>query len=188
MQKLSLKKNLLVVRLYFDGLSYGEIAARAGVGKGTITNVISELKAGQFPEAGNLSDQLELLRELAVDLRRTRLAPVQAAVGLSVLSRLQQLGVEPGDIESCAALGHALTTGDADVQSLVRAAISVDEARKRTGLGVDELEKKVKELQEAANRLEPLAKKVADYEKQLADLDRKRQRLPLNHEFILSTY
>lgn len=177
MQKLSLKKTLLIVRLYFDGLAYGEIAVRAGVGKGTVANVISELKAGQFPEAGNLSDHLELLRELAVDLRRTRLTPVQAAVGLSVLSRLQQLGVEPGDIEGCAALGHALTTGDADVQSLVRAAITVDEARKHTGLSVDELENRVKELQEAANRLEPLAKKVADYEKQLADLDISRQGL-----------
>jgi len=33
MEKLSLKKILLVIRLYCKGLSFGEIAVKAGVGK-----------------------------------------------------------------------------------------------------------------------------------------------------------
>jgi len=82
MEKLSLKKKLLVIRLYLEGLSYGEIAIKASVGKGTVANVITELKAGKFPEFGDLSEQLELIRELAIDLRRAKLTPVQAAVGV----------------------------------------------------------------------------------------------------------
>jgi len=50
MEKLSLKKKLFVIRLYFEGLSYDEIAAKAGVSKGTVANIITELKAGRFPE------------------------------------------------------------------------------------------------------------------------------------------
>jgi len=34
MRKLSLKKELTIVRLYLSGLSYGEISAKAGVAKG----------------------------------------------------------------------------------------------------------------------------------------------------------
>ena len=48
MQKLSLKKQLTIVRLYLAGLSYDEIAARCGVSKGTVANVIADLKAGRI--------------------------------------------------------------------------------------------------------------------------------------------
>ena len=76
MEKLSLKKKLFVIRLYLEGLSYDEIAARASVGKGTVANIITDLKVGRFPEYGDLSEQMELIRELAVDLKRTRLTPI----------------------------------------------------------------------------------------------------------------
>ncbi|GAF88920.1 unnamed protein product, partial [marine sediment metagenome] len=41
MEKLSLKKKLLIIRLYTEGLSYSEIAIKASVGKGTVANVIT---------------------------------------------------------------------------------------------------------------------------------------------------
>ena len=177
MEKLSLKKKLLVIRLYTEGLSYSEIAIKASVGKGTVANVITELKAGKFPEFGDLSEHLELIRELAVDLRRTRLTPVQAAVGVSVLARLQELEVEPGEIEGLSALYRTLNTEGTDMQSFIRVALSLEEVRKRTGLSVEELEIKVKDLEESANRLEPLAKEVANREAQLTALDVKNQTL-----------
>ena len=49
MEKLSIKKRLLVIRLYLQGLSYGEIASKANVAKGSIGNIITDLKAGRFP-------------------------------------------------------------------------------------------------------------------------------------------
>jgi len=108
MEKLSLKKKLFVIRLYLEGLSYDEIAAKASVSKGTVANVITELKAGRFPEFGDLHEQLEIIRELAIDLKRTRLTSVQAAVGVSILSRLQELGVEPGEIYGLSTLCRTL--------------------------------------------------------------------------------
>jgi len=177
MQELSLKKKLIIIRLYTEGLSYNEIAIKASVGKGTVANVVSELKAGLFPEFGDLSEQLELLRELAIDLKRTRLTPVKAAVGVSVLSRLQELGVEPSEIEGLSALYRTLTTEGPDIQSFMRVALSLEEVRKRTGLSIDELEMKVSGLEESANRLEPLAKEVADYESQLTELNAQSESL-----------
>ncbi len=167
MEKLSLKKKLLIIRLYTEGLSYSEIAIKASVGKGTVANVITDLKIGRFPEFGDLSEQLELIRELAIDLRRSRLTPVQSAVGITVLSRLQELGVEPGEIEGLSALYRTLNTEGTDIQSFIRVALSLEKVRKRTGLSVEELEMKVKGLEESASRLEPLAREVADSEAQL---------------------
>jgi len=177
MEKLSLKKKLFVIRLYFEGLSYDEIAAKAGIGKGTVANVITELKAGRFPEFGDLSEQIDLLRELAVDLKRTRLTPVQAAVGVSVLSRLQELRIEPNEIEGLSALCQTLNADGIDIPLFMRAALAFEEERRRTGLSVEELEIKVKDLEESANRLEPLAKEVANREAQLTELDAKNQTL-----------
>jgi len=177
MEKLSLKKKLLVIRLYTEGLSYSEIAARAGVGKGSIGTIITDLKAGRFPEFGDLSEHLELIRELAVDLRQSGLTPVQASVGVMVLSRLHKLGVEPSEIEGLSALYRTLTTEGTDMQSFMRVALSLEEVRKRTGLSVEEVEIKVKDLEESASRLEPLAKEVANREAQLTELDAKSQNL-----------
>ena len=153
MEKLSLKKKLLIIRLYTEGLSYNEIAIRASVGKGTVANVVSELKSGRFPEFGDLSEQLELIRELAIDLKRTRLTPIQAAVGVSVLSRLQELGVEPGEIEGLSALCRTLNADGIDIQSFIRAALAFEEEREHTGLSVEELEMKVQGLEESVNIL-----------------------------------
>jgi len=132
MEKLSLRKQVMIVRLYLNGLSYDEIAAKVGVSKGTVANIVSELKAGRFPEASNVSEQLELLRELSIDLRKSRLTPGRALVGISVLSHLQVLGVEPVDIESWAVMCRELAANETEAQVLVRAALALEELRKRT--------------------------------------------------------
>ncbi len=177
MEKISLKKKLLIIRLYTEGLSYSEIAIKASVGKGTVANVITELKAGKFPEFGDLPEQLELIRELAIDLRRSRLTPVQSAVGITVLSRLQELGVEPGEIEGLSALYRTLNTEGTDMRSFMRAALALEEARVRTGLSVEELEMKVKDLEESVSRLEPVAREVAHREAQLTKLNAQSESL-----------
>ena len=71
MPELSMRKRLNVVRLYFQGLSYEEIVTRAGGAKGTVVNVIIEVKAGHFAQIRSLEDEVEVLREVAVGLNRT---------------------------------------------------------------------------------------------------------------------
>ena len=175
MQEISLKKKVSIIKLYLEGLSYDEIAARGNISKGTVANVISELKAGRFPEYSDLSEQLELLRELAVDLRKSKITAVQAVLGASMFSRLQELGIEPSEIESLSDLCRTLSKEGMEVQPFLSSARVLGEERKRSGLSVEDLEMKVKDLKETAKRLEPLKKEVQDYETQLTDLDEKRQ-------------
>jgi predicted DNA-binding protein YlxM (UPF0122 family) len=78
MQKLSLTKQLVIVKQYLGGLSYDEIAAQAEVSKGAVANVVADFKTGRVLDAQEPVEQLELLRGLATDLRRlppTRLLP-----------------------------------------------------------------------------------------------------------------
>lgn len=175
MQEISLKKKVSIIKLYLEGFSYDEIAARGNVSKGTVANVISELKAGRFPEYSDLPEQLALLRELAVDLRKSKITAVQAVLGFFMFTRLQELGIEPSDIESFSDLCRTLDKEGMEVQPFLNAARTLEEERKRSGLGVEELEMKVKDLEETANRLEPLKREVKAYEIQLTDLSKKRQ-------------
>lgn len=175
MEKLSLRKQAMIVRLYLNGLSYSEIAAKVGVSKGTVANVITELKAGRFPEAGEVSDQIELLRELAVDLRKSGLTPGRALAGIAVLSRIEEFGLEPTDIERFAALCKTLTP-ETDTQSFVKAALDLATLEERTGLSFHDLEEKAHDLEQAVADLEPLAQQVQEHREQLKELGEKHQR------------
>ena len=188
MQKLSLRKKLGIIRLYLDGHSYHEIVTRSSIGKGSITNIVAELKAGQILDIQGPTEQLELLRELSIDLRRHNLTPGQALVGLSALTRLQELGVEPSEIESWTAMCREMATDEHESPVIVHAAMSLREIQKRTGLDVEALEKKVLTMEQEAARLEPIAKELKRCPKELEELKKHRQALTKEIEQLEKRY
>ena len=174
MDELSLRKKLNIIRLYFSGLSYREIAAKAGVSVGAISNVIADMKAGNYPEVSDVSEQVDALRELGAEVRKSRLTVGQAVTGITIVNSVKELGLEPGDIPQYVSLCKSLTPGGIETQSFVKAALEYREVLGRTGLGVEELDKKVKALEEAAGQLEPLAKKTVDLKGELKNLEAKK--------------
>lgn len=177
MLKLSMQKKLLIIRLYLSGLSYAEIASKANVSTGTVANIVAELKAGQLPGIEDIADQVEALRELAVVLNEDQLTPVQAVVGLTVLSQINELGLEPKHFAQVAAIYHDLAGENGDAKAFMAAAINLEEVKKKTGLSLDELDNKVKALEESAAQLEPLAKEEKLKKEQIAGLEAKKQEL-----------
>ena len=150
MAELSMGKRLGVVRFYFEGLSYEEIARRAGVAKGSVVNVLNELKAGQFPQVRNLEDGLETLRELAVGLKRSHLSLSQAALGLGAFRGLESLGVGPGELERVVALYRRLAPEGMDTGNFVRASLALNQLQDRTGRNPEELMVWLEELEASA--------------------------------------
>ena len=176
MEKLTAKKKLSVLMSYFRGLSYDEIAAKSGVSKGTVANIIADLKAGNFPEAGDVGDQIELLRDLSVDLRRLNLSPGQCAAGLILLNRINECGLDPADIDRWPVILKSVRTED-DVRGFVQLVYSIEEVQKRTGLDLEALDKKARELERKAAELEPISSKARDYKKELTALTSQRDEL-----------
>lgn len=177
MEKLSIRKQLNIIRLYFSGLSYREIAAKADVSVGAVTNVIADLKAGNYPEVGDVSEQVDLLKELAAEVRKSRLTVGEAVTGITIVNSVKELGLEPGDIPQYVSLCKTLTPGGIETQAFVKAAMEYRDVLERTGLSVDEMEKKVRSLEETANQLEPTAKKALDLQGELENLKVKKERL-----------
>lgn len=176
MEKLTAKKRLTVVRLYLSGLSYGEVAAKSGVSKGTVANVVTELKAGMVAEAADVGEQIELLRDLSLDLKRLRLSPGQCATGLIILNRINELGLDPTDIDRWPMILKAVRNED-DAKEFVRLIYSIQEVQQRSGLSIEALDDKVRELEKKAADLEPVLDKLKDSKKELAKLTKQRDEL-----------
>ena len=58
MQELSMNKKMRIIKLYLDGYSYYEIAKKVSVSKGTVSNIIAALIAGQFPELSTIPEEI----------------------------------------------------------------------------------------------------------------------------------
>ncbi len=176
MEPITLKKRLQVVSLYFSGLSFDQIHAKTGVSKGSVTNIITELKAGNFPEAADLSDQIETLRELAVNLDKLKLTAGQSAVGTALLKRIYELGLDPTDMERWPLLLNSIKTQD-DAQELIKAAYTIRDIQQESGLSLLALEDKVKQLGDKAKELETVTAKIGEVKNQLNDLTKNRKDL-----------
>jgi len=176
MERLTAKKKLSVVRLYLSGLSYDDIAARSGVSKGTVANVATDLKAGMIPEAADVGEYIDLLRELSFDLKRSELTPGQCAVGLILLNQISECGLDPADINRWPMILKSVRNED-DINEFVRLVYSIQQVQQRSGLSLEALDNKVQELEKKAADLEPISDKLEDYKKQLTELTRQREEL-----------
>jgi len=176
MEKLTTAKRLMIVKLYLSGLSYKDIATKCGVSIGTVANVIAELRAGKFPEAADVGEHIELLRELSRDLRRSRLTPGQCAIGLILLTRINECGLDPADIDRWPLILKSVGNED-EAQEFIRVVYSIQEVQKRTGLSLEALDNKAHALERKTTDLEPMVKKREDYRKQVAELTKRRGQL-----------
>ncbi len=176
MEKLSTRKRLSIARQYLSGSSYDEIATKSSVSKGTVANVVAELKVGGFPEAADIGEHIDLLRELSLDLKRLNVTPGQCATGLAVLARIGECGLEAADIGRWPLILKSVESED-KAREFVTLVYAIEDVQKRTGLSFEALDDKVHELERRAVELEPMSKQLEDCRKQLAELTKQRQNL-----------
>ncbi len=176
MEKLSARKRAAIVGDYLSGMSYIEIGARQHVSTGAVAGVVADLKAGRFPEAGDVGEQIEQLKELSLDLKRANLSPGKCAVGLIVLARINECGLEPADIDRWPPILKSIGNDD-EAREFVRLTYSIQEVQKRTGLTLEALNDKVNELEKKAAELEPVSGKLAECKKQITELTKQRREL-----------
>lgn len=167
MKELSATKAASILRMYFAGFSYEEIAVKNNVSKGTVFNVIADLKNGLFPEAANLAEDIELLREAAIDLKNAKLTPVKVVVGISLLSTLASLNIEPSDLGKFQSVIKSVAAPGTDTSAFAKATLALHEIQTSTGLSVPEIEAKVANLQSEVTKLEPLVKELQTKKKML---------------------
>ena len=58
MREIPAKKRVEVLRLFFEGLPYEEVGRRVGASKGSVINIVTELRDGHYPEFESALDRL----------------------------------------------------------------------------------------------------------------------------------
>ena len=159
MPAITARKKMNVVRLYLEGHPYQYIADRAGVAKGSVVNVIDDLREGRIYALENLSDEIDGLRgEVAVELKKRDLSVSQATLGLSAFQGIESLGVPPAEVKKVVEMCRHLTPEGTETQIFLAAVSVVLDIEERTGMGLTELEDRVGELEARYNRLEQCVK------------------------------
>lgn len=182
MRKIPIKKRMEVLKLYFSGYSYDDIVRRTGVSKGSVVNIIKELRDGRYPEFEDVLDIVEELRDIAFKVRKYGLKPSDAFIGFEVFKQvITNLCIEPSEIRCWIRLCKGLKTEEYDSRKIVNYAVKLMKLEGEVGKPYEdalvELEGKLKEtmsrLGEAELRLKELEERRSNMERELKELEAK---------------
>jgi len=179
MREIPMKKRMEVLKLYFEGFPYDEIASKVGIAKGSVVNIIKELRDGKYPEFSSAPEIVDELRDLAVRIRKNNLSISQAIIGLRFYERLKF--VELDMLDSYIKMCERISTADFPIEKFVNSAISLCKLEERLGKPYDEalkdledeLKKKLSILGELKSRVEELERRKQKMERELKELEEK---------------
>jgi len=133
MKELTEKKRLEILRLFLEGYSYDDISTKNDVAKGSVVNVVNDFRAGRFPAFSDVSDLVDTLRELSVELRRRGAGVPEAMLGLAFFFRLDEMGVKPPDVWTWADMCRELSPPQAPLEEFMSAALELFRLKQETG-------------------------------------------------------
>jgi len=99
MKPITLNIKSKVVKLFLGGYSYDEIAQQVGIAKGSVVNIIGEFREGNLPLPPGMGEYVDVLRQLAVDLKKHNTSIAQLKIYLKLHVKLQDMGVDSDEVE-----------------------------------------------------------------------------------------
>ena len=112
MKEITRTKRLEVAHYYLLGSTYREIEEETGISHGSIANIVSEIENGDLIIPGTSFDQVNDLRQLSFDLKKSALKPSQALLGITFLKKLHDFQIVPENIEAWSELVNRLLPPD----------------------------------------------------------------------------
>jgi|GEM_PF-1810083 Zn finger protein HypA/HybF involved in hydrogenase expression len=180
MREIPLKKRMEVLKLYFEGFPYDEIASKAGIAKGSVVNIIKELRDGKYPEFVSALDILDELRDLAVRMKKNKLDIPQVIIGLKFYERLSF--VEPDKLESFIRMCERISPQDFPVEKFVNSAISLCKLEEKLRKPYDEA------LKDLENELKKKSSILGELKSRVDELERKKQKVERDLEKLEERY
>ena len=89
------------VKLFLQGITYDDISWKLKIAKGSVVNIINEFREGDLSLSGDMTDHVDELRHLVVDLKKHEVTVGQMRSFLRFHNRLKDLEVDDEGIEEC---------------------------------------------------------------------------------------
>ena len=172
-REIPIDRKLEVVKLYFEGLAYDDIAKKTGVAKGSVAAIVEALRAGEFPQFEHVTDMVNGLRDLTVGLQKAGLSITEAASLFILVEKLIGLGVEPPHLESWVRMCRAVPEEEFSRSLIIQAASKLAKLEQE-GLSYEQT---LESLRSSSAELERLEGEVAELRAEEAKLHGRKEEL-----------
>ncbi len=139
MNEISLAKRNKVVKLFFRGLSYDDIALQVGVGKGSVVNIIEEFREGDLTVPSDMTEYVDALRKIAVDMRKYDTSISQVMTCARIHVKLMDMGVDVEKTEQWIDTCQEIATPSVSGNELLNAAMELVQLKAEAGLNYEDL-------------------------------------------------
>ncbi len=121
MKEISLSKKQKVIKLFFGGFTYDEIALEMWLAKGSVANIIDDFKDGELPIT--LDEYIDALRALAVEMRKQHTNVKQLKVYHKLYKKLAEMGVGMEQMDDWLDITEDIATESIPAKQFVAAAL-----------------------------------------------------------------
>jgi len=166
MREISLIIKHKIVRLFLSGLSYDDIAQQAGIAKGSVVNIVNEFGEGSLQVPPDMTEYVDTLRRVAVDLRKnnTSVAQVQSCLKLDV--KLREMGVSNEKVEQWLDILHDIASPTVSTDRFVAACLELSRTVSESGLSYGDV---LSDYNAKLSKSRELSKEIERKEQQLAE-------------------
>lgn len=188
MKEITRTKRLEVAHYYLFSYTYKEIEEETGISHGSIANIVSELESNDLNIPGTTFDQVNDLRQLSFDLKKSGLKPSQALLGITFLKKLQSLQITPEHLEAWSKLVNRLLPPDFPVNEFFESARRLHELETDQGKSFEtiteeykshcqQIEKLKGEVDSLSKAKSQMSNEIKPLSSQLEALKRENERL-----------
>jgi hypothetical protein len=139
MRELNMYKKVRVIKLFLNGIPYDDIVQQTGVAKGSVVKIIDDFRKGRLPMPPGMTEYIDALRQVAVDLRKNNTSVIQAKSYLRIHTKLHEMGVDIEQTEQWLEICQGIASSSVTNNDFVGAALELAQSVSETGLSYADL-------------------------------------------------
>ena len=134
MKELTYSKKVQVIKFFLNGLSYDEVGQKAGVGKGSVVNIIDEFKDGYLSLPPETTEYIDELRHLVVDMKKHGVTVPLLITCVKLTAKMLKMGVESGKVDQWLDICQDIATPTVSTGQFVKATLELAQLESDSGL------------------------------------------------------
>jgi hypothetical protein len=139
MREISIELKLRVVKLFLTGLPYDEIVTQLSISKGSVVNIIDDFRDGMLLIPPGMTEYVDELRRIAVDLKKHNTNIPQLQSYLRLHTKLREMGVDGDKTSEWLDITQELACRSESSKSFVDSALELKRLTSQTGLTYESL-------------------------------------------------
>ncbi len=178
MREISIIKKVRVIRSFLSGEPYDVIKTQEEISKGSVVNIIDDFRENKIPLPPDLTEYVDELRRLAVDLKKNRYTVAKMKTYVVLHTTLEDMGVSSDDVERWLDICRDIASSAATESDIIPMLLQFAKVSSETGLSygalIDDYHSKLdisvkldKENEQKTERLSNIEEKINEATKEL---------------------